>query len=379
MTPEPASLLVVSMTQVAQEIPTSIIPPPPFLITADGLDELNYNAQAVGHQTSGVTAPPEKFATAAATSAKQDIGGIGSARTASDSGLIRIPDGYKAKTCAAKILTRKSDDAEKVAVNVGNRSALTEGEGVDEENFDLNDETGSVPWGIEAWNLNSYSVTFDIKCERTTALFQEWQQATYKKILAAYKQKLAKYENKVHQAEVESDAAIEQRNAASNHQNINDELIGAIDMGEQGIPDIDFGKADEQGTIARLFEQAFEWEEMGRRSEWLNALKFNEFLKAGMCRVVLPTRVGFETAVNHSLENGELWRGGLLPRIASSEYLPIADELASRLRRPANEEEQGDSWDVHVPSSLIQLRLSGDLPKWEKKLCLADTRCWDIY
>lgn len=67
------------------------------------------------------------------------------------------------------------------------------------------------------------------------------------------------------------------RNAATNQQVINDELrnqcisiirrdayksAGAIDLGEQGIPDINFDKAAEQGATARFFEQAFGWEQM---------------------------------------------------------------------------------------------------------------------
>ncbi|KAL8847001.1 MAG: hypothetical protein Q9221_007942 [Calogaya cf. arnoldii] len=70
MVPEPASLLIASMTQTAQEIPTSIIPPPPFQISADQLNELNYNAQAHVYHTSGVAAPPERFASAAAAASK---------------------------------------------------------------------------------------------------------------------------------------------------------------------------------------------------------------------------------------------------------------------------------------------------------------------
>ncbi|KAL8641701.1 MAG: hypothetical protein Q9226_008602, partial [Calogaya cf. arnoldii] len=136
----------ITTVSTAQEIPTSIIAPPPFQISADQLNELNYNVQAHVYHTSGVAAPPERFVSAAAAASKQDIGGIGSDRTASDSGLIRIPDGYQAKSCVVKILTRETDKAERVAVSVGTWSELTQGEGVDQGTFALNGETGSVPW-----------------------------------------------------------------------------------------------------------------------------------------------------------------------------------------------------------------------------------------
>lgn len=71
-------------------------------------------------------------------------------------------------------------------------------------------------------------------------------------------------------------------------------------------------------------------------------------------------------ARNSLLEHNELWTGGPLPPIASSTYLPIADELAARARKPGAEEAQGLPWDVYVPTSLVQLRAAGQLPKWER-------------
>ncbi|KAL8962303.1 MAG: hypothetical protein Q9193_001270 [Seirophora villosa] len=291
-------------------------------------------------------------------------------------GIQAIPEGYQATKCFISILTDVNDKGERVLLNVGTQTALTAHEGGEDKTFDLAHETGSVK--------------FTLQCERSVAKFQEWQQATYAKILPAYESKLAQHEQKIKSAELEADAVAEARNSATNQQIIHEELrkhsisiirrdayknVGALGAGEQGIPDIDFDKAAEQGAVVRFFEQAFEWEQMsyalygyywGQRAKGLDRLRFNdpdttfnEFLKAGMCRVVVPVRGGL-------LEHNELWTGGPLSPIASSTYLLLADELAARARKSAAEEAQGLPWDVYVPTSLVQLRAAGQLPKWER-------------
>ncbi|KAI4088882.1 MAG: hypothetical protein LQ344_005768 [Seirophora lacunosa] len=394
MVPEPASLLIASMTKAAQDSSTTIIPPIPFTITADKLTELDYMTQAGVYQATGISPPPDKIASVTAHSSRD---GLSVGDNTSDSGSMQIPEGYEATRCFVSILTDVNDKGERVLLNVGTQTALTAHEGGEDKTFDLAHETGSLPWAIEAWALRSYSVNFTLQCERSVAKFQEWQQATYAKILSAYESKLAQYEQRIKSAGLEADAVAEARNSATNQQIIHEELrkhsisiirrdayknVGALGAGEQGIPDIDFDKAAEQGAVVRFFEQAFEWEQMsyalygyywGQRAKWLDRLRFNdpdttlnEFLKAGMCRVVVPVRGGYEDAVDHLLEHNELWTGGPLPPIASSTYLPIADELAARARKPGAEEAQGLPWDVYVPTSLVQLRAAGQLPKWER-------------
>ena len=93
---------------------------------------------------------------------------------------------------------------------------------------------------------------------------------------------------------------------------------------------------------------------------------FNQFLKAGYCRVSVPIRPGFEGAVDHFITFGELWDGGPLPAISNPLYLPIADEIAERLDRPGEEVPQGDPWDVRIPTSLVHLRADDKLPKWKQ-------------
>ena len=136
------------------------------------------------------------------------------------------------------------------------------------------------------------------------------------------------------------------------------DLFDAVQTGVNGVPQIDLFENAAEGPYVRFFEQAFEWEQMtwltypyfwGRKSQWHERIAyedpdpvFNQFLKAGYCRVVVPVRPGFEGAIDHFMTYGEIWNGGPLPPISNPLYLPIADEIAERLDRPGEEIPQGD-------------------------------------
>lgn len=109
----------------------------------------------------------------------------------------------------------------------------------------------------------------------------------------------------------------------------------------------------------------------GRKGRWEDMITyedtdplFNQFLKAGYCRVSVPARPGFEGAIDHFMNHGELWMGGSLPAISSPLYLPIADELAERLDRPGEEIPEGEPWTFRLPTTLVHLRADDRLPAW---------------
>lgn len=86
-------------------------------------------------------------------------------------------------------------------------------------------------------------------------------------------------------------------------------------LNESGYPEIQFAEAIKEGNIAKFFEQAFDWQHMayifypthyGRKNNWLTieSLKdndpvFQNFLKAGMARVVVPATIGFEPLLQY--------------------------------------------------------------------------------
>jgi hypothetical protein len=132
----------------------------------------------------------------------------------------------------------------------------------------------------------------------------------------------------------------------------------------------------------RFFEQAFEWEHLvhffypyfwGWKPGWSHRMLlddvdplFADFLRAGAARVVFPVRPGFEAAVLHYLETGEICAGGPAPDVTDPLYVPIIKEIQEATGAPGNEVPQGEPWLVHLPTTLAKLRPNDDLPSWTK-------------
>jgi len=108
-------------------------------------------------------------------------------------------------------------------------------------------------------------------------------------------------------------------------------LFNAIDTPSSSLSQINLTEAEAEGAYVKFFEESFEWDQISRASlqsailrhsninlvyvtypyfwgskqRWTARLAFSdpdpvfdEFLKAGFCRVVVPARPGFENAVD---------------------------------------------------------------------------------
>lgn len=125
-------------------------------------------------------------------------------------------------------------------------------------------------------------------------------------------------------------------------------------------------KLDRHAAVVRFFEQAFEADLLSYllypyfyadEQSWSARLAMEEtrdrdfaaFLTAGMARLVIPIRPGFEDAVSHFLQTGEVWFGrGVVMDVENDLYLSIAEEMAS-----GNEEtEILDTWITTIPTDL---------------------------
>ena len=158
--------------------------------------------------------------------------------------------------------------------------------------------------------------------------------------------------------------------------------FNSIETGGMGMPQVALAEAGLEGPYIRFFEQAFEWEQMmflyypyywGRKSRWVEAsfiedadFAFAAFMKAGAARVVVSVRPGFELAVAHFLETGQIWEGGDPPLVTSASYLNIIDEIKERQQAPGAEVAVGAPWEVRLPTTLIALRKKDSLPRWQK-------------
>ncbi|BCL71946.1 hypothetical protein TUMSATVNIG1_39130 [Vibrio nigripulchritudo] len=392
MVPEPGAFLIETLSD-AHASALQIEKPMEFPLKPSQITEHNYHTWVQEYGATDVSPPPEIYIT---KSLDFKAGGGDDDTHYNHSGVIQIDEGYKAIHGVVGQVATIWEDNFVVDVVIGNRShRFEDGDWV--WSTSLSNERESIPFALQTWKVSYLAAIVEVKCQRTDRALMKWKLDTHAKLTNAYKARLSEYEEKLAAAELQAGVAIEGKNPALNLEIMKDELkkhcisilteqhfdlFNAIDTGAEGFPQIDLFENEAEGPYVRFFEQAFEWEHVtwvtypyfwGRKPLWDERIAyedtdplFNQFLKAGYCRVSVPIRLGFEGAVDHFISFGELWDGGPLPAISSDLYLPIADEIAERLDRPGEEEPQGDPWDVRIPTTLVHLRADDKLPKWKQ-------------
>ena len=98
----------------------------------------------------------------------------------------------------------------------------------------------------------------------------------------------------------------------------------------------------------------------GNSAEWKDLYQFEtndptyrSFMQAGMARVVVTVKPGFESAVMHYMAFGQIWNGGQTPILGNPLYLSLVDELKEQ------EYYIEDIWETVVPTNLVALQESG--------------------
>lgn len=261
----------------------------------------------------------------------------------------------------------------------------------------------SVPISILSADVNEFTVNIEILCQRTESAMAKWRLQTYEKIATAW-QKL--YEDYLVKAESqrmkeENTGVLGMNPAEINRKIERDELkrsciaildnkkltgydqIDELPQGTLANPRIDSPTFFDDASWVRWFEQAFEWDKMsyvfypyywGRSTKWVDRLQrkygsdplFENFLKAGYARVVIPVRNSFRSAVNFYLATGRPWMGGDLPSVGDKTYLPITEEIKEQTGAPGDERAVGDPWEIRIPTRLMKLRQDNKLPPdWE--------------
>lgn len=389
---EPGALLLAAFQRNRAEA-MELIEPLPFTVEPKALKPDTYQSYVVRYQATGIKPPPLPFIT---ESYDFNTGGEDKDQEFTCSTRIQIPDGYEAYQASVGITVAIWDNW-CVDTVVGRQPNRFESGTGWTWLTNLSGETGSVPFAMCTDRVGDIALAVEIICKATPRAVELWQAETHALLIDAYRARQSEYEAKLAALEAEAPLAVASRSAARNYELIATELkracismlteqefgmFSAMETGADGLPSINFTEASAEGAYARFFEQAFEWSNMswvtyayfwGRRSRWADLLSiqdgdwaFEEFLRAGAARVVVPVRPGFEAAVDHFRLFGEPWFGGPLPTVTDDLYLPIGDEMAESLGRPGNEVTSGDPWDVRVPTDLIKLREDGSLPAWTK-------------
>jgi hypothetical protein len=398
MVPEPAAFLQQAMmgtTPAAQ----GLIKPAEFKLGPDEIHEWNYSHLAATYGATGIEPPPEQSITVS-----KKIEGKNDGCQAVEQPIL---PGYQASSCLLWVQGRFLLDPDPpnkdigtmfVDVTIGSTFTSASFSNPPDWWFPLSNEVSSVAMIVTAYRSMYYAVTVEIFCVPTAQNTRAWQSRTHDAILRAYQARLAEYEERLANLQASSRVEALGRNPDENLKLIKDELkkscisiftyqqfdfFHGVELSPQGFVQISLAAAESQGEFIRFFEQAFEWEQMiylfypyfwGTKFFWLFKLRLDEvdprlkdFLKAGEARVTVPVRPGFEKAVAHYLETGELWNGSDPLDITSDTYLPIIKEIQERDAIPGAEVPYGDPWEVRLPTTLVSLRDDGKLPRWKEE------------
>ncbi|WP_240373993.1 hypothetical protein [Bacillus piscicola] len=249
---------------------------------------------------------------------------------------------------------------------------------------------------VHLFRSSSFALAIDVHCRLTGEGFSKWQHEMYDAIMQAYQQQQMDYEEAVAAKSIEQGVQVLGRNPLENRRLEQEELKKLVIMmlskttniskdsfhPYSSEPLMDLDQAYKNGSSIRFLEHAFEWHNLlyvlypyfwGRKSRWISALHFTDpdpdfaaFLKAGAARVQLPVRPGFERAVAHFCQFGEVWEGNDIPLRDDELYVPIVDEITESLDKPQGEvpyPEDSEPWEVTIPTSLVMLQNVEDVPE----------------
>ncbi|UOX34871.1 hypothetical protein LXD69_05010 [Flavobacterium sediminilitoris] len=328
---------------------------------------------------------------------------------------LKIPEGYYTKNAEVTWASMEDGDYRQghgMHVGIGNLRFLDKttgfpqpnGQGINKQ---LKKFEGEIP--LSAYYLNSFvfNATATIECERTPEYYKKWQQETFKSIIDAYENALKDYNQKIaEQKEIgvqikgtnpgfyrEFENKILRKNCISYLISQNPEAkktygkdnmfkrIGSDIIETFGNTEVNINQElDDYVAFVKFIEQAFEWDIIsyhlypyywGNRTDWnslyqyddTNDPLFRNFMQAGMAKVVVTVRPGFEDAVRYYMQTGQIWNGGEIPVIEDELYLSIIDEL-----RAPEGEKTGKAWWTRVPTAMTILQAQSIGLKVDKAL-----------
>ncbi|MDZ4824116.1 MAG: hypothetical protein SH856_11710 [Flavobacteriales bacterium] len=284
--------------------------------------------------------------------------------------------------------------------NIRTTSALDEGSGI-------------LHIVYRALYTDQFTCAVNVKCMRTPQLYEAWQIKTYKAIIGAYQVLKAAYENKLAEAQTARGTDIQGTNPVMNRITEQQELkkgcirwlfngdgfasnlvtyAGGPDWTYQGDGDdckvpttkTDCSAVEAAGKV-QFMEQCFEWKVMtylfypyfwGTKCRWRKLYQlsdsdtlFQNFLQAGMARVVVPVRPGYEEAALHFLRTGEIWNGGEVPGIDSDMYVSVVEDVFNTTGEPE------ESWEMRIPSTLTVLQCGSGCVEGDGLPCCMDEEC----
>ncbi|HEY4093467.1 MAG TPA: hypothetical protein VGN46_18300 [Luteibacter sp.] len=420
--PEPAAFLVQALKNAVQPEAFSLVKPLEPAIGPSQLSSGNYMWYAAQYGvTSAVSPPPQVYArtVAQAEAVRSGIEHIKPYGNEWDAYFqtafkLSVPEGYRAVRGYVQHVNIEyfgERPGASIEALVGESARLRTDSAENpflRASFTMAGETGEIPVTLRTFSqIVSLSYAVAIVCQRTDSAIEQWQLKTHATIVSGYQRQLADYEDRL--ARYVS-AVRAQMAMAGNYLHdpavTRDELKRAfifLLIGEQpaawlstptpaplppGVVLPDPVKVKKWGAMVAFFERAFEWENLmftcypyywGRPQRWEEMLlaqdadpQFEAFLKAGAARVVVPARPGFEAALAHFQETGDVWMGEEIPDMFGDLYVSIIEEIKAANAVPG-EEVCVEQWEASLPTTLVLLKDDDALPSWAPTPCNPQT------
>ncbi len=247
--------------------------------------------------------------------------------------------------------------------------------------------TEALEVSLTSWDIGYYNFNLTVECALLPSVLEAWQIDSFNKILQAYQEEKSRYDIALEEQRAENSnnslftingsnplyyREIEKTELKKNciYMMAGKEAIGKgftqAFKNDEIIPQ-NTSQYGAYASFVNFMEQAYDWNLMtyvfrpyfwADRDKWEDLFQledndtiFKAFLRSGIAKVVVPVRLGFEKAVMHYLETGELWDGGDTPIVNDELYISITDEL--------EEQEgvvEGECWETRVPTSLTILQ-----------------------
>lgn len=382
MVPEPAAVYLHSLASKPVD-KGAVKEPAPLTISPDQIQRYNYSTLAALYQAELETPPPSiQIARFIARS---------NADTAAT--VLNLPEGYVG-TMAGPSASWIGPAGASLTVHIGIELWDTA-----DRNWTFrpitSDAGGAIPLQVTNFQATSYNASGAVIAVPSDAAFQQWQLATYKALVDAYRMRQTEYQEYVaSHRQIDSSPQVSQDQVSRGIERRElqracieilslqhfDQFGSVVDNASTGWPEIDFSAAKSQGDFAAFFQQSFEWTEMtyvfypyfwARQRQWPSLLALNagdqlftNFLQAGFARVLVPVRAAHESDVLYYLQTGLIWSGSEPPVLGDETYLSVVDEIKESLDAPDGGVPEGDPWQFKIPTSLVILEASDQLPKF---------------
>lgn len=248
--------------------------------------------------------------------------------------------------------------------------------------------TDTINYQVSGENIGErFSITITLSCEPNSTLVNAWLLENFNAIIAAYQSVYDEYKAERAKLDAEQKAKESEQDSQANFYRIIESDVlkhnciayllqdYLTTLGQEfatGDQMLNFkvilnDNLDQYTALAKFLEQAFEWSikdytfypyYWADRNEWQKMYLtentdplFRSFLQAGMARVIVTVKPGFEEAVQYFLTTGQVWFGGDTPVIGDPLYMSIAQEMKEPTGKP-----QGNYWITRIPTTLTILQ-----------------------